>query len=187
MTCDKIKKDLMEHFSLSDDAVSLEVLAHLDSCSDCRDYHNSLYQLRTQLSPLGDITLTAEESSRLRNCLIAAVAGDNMSAPARRVSVWRLTATAMIVLVMVFMFSNRLPQAPGNYDDFEQLSLRNVDVDQIDSLFADTDANPLPTLLEPAVATYVVTQVQPGQADNLFENVSKEELDWLASNFKMEI
>jgi|GEM_PF-5333961 len=185
MTCDKIKNYLREHFGLPEGNIPPEIKAHLDSCSDCRDYHNSLYQLEAQLQPLGDITMTGEESSHLQNRLATAMKENNMAVPAKRVFAWRLATIAVMVFVMVMVFNNRQTQTPSSYDDLEQLSLSNVNVDQIDSLFADD--NLLPVLLEPATATYVVAQVPPGQADNLLENVSKEELEWLASNFKMEI
>jgi len=192
MNCKQIQEILQEHFLATGMELVPEVMAHLESCAECRSFHEELTALGCRLAPMAEISLTAEESARLESSLQEAIA----SSPHKRASVdlkrkrarIRL-ATSIAAVVLLAAASVTIDWSPDQVMQYplDDLDFRGATIEDIAPLFVNGENDLLPTVFEGESAFYLTQQVGPGQVDDIFENVTSEELDWLMKNLSVEI
>lgn len=193
MDCHRIKEFLQENFLATGYDFPAEVMEHLDGCPDCRAYYEELVSLGEKLDPISEISMTPEESMRFESELMPALeavdpAPTSYVAEGRIFSIARLALAAAAVLVMMVVSNNPdISSGLAILQNVDELQLSQVDDEDMALLFSNGDSDFIPSLFEEESATYITNQLQPGQADNILETISPEELEWLMENLTLEI
>jgi hypothetical protein len=193
MNCKQIQDILQERFLATGVELPSEVQTHLEGCAECRSFHEELVALGSRLAPMAEITLTTEESIRLESALRKAMALTTNDAAAfhprrKRARIIRL-ATSIAAVVLLVAASVTIDWSPDKAipHPLDDLDLSGATIEDIAPLFINGESDLVPTVIDGESAFYLTQQVGPGQADDIFENVTSEELDWLMKNLSVEI
>lgn len=193
MTCTRIKEYIQELFVSGGFELPQEIKEHLDSCHECRAFAEDLTALSRTLAPLGDIALTAEEAARLEADLSALFSAEArkpvaVSPEGKIAAIARMALAAAAVLILMMMpWDPDFPSQVNFMPNTDDLHLTRIDEMDMASLFTDGETDLLPSIVDNQSAVYLTDQVQPGQADDILEKLTPEELEWLMENVSMEI
>lgn len=188
MTCVQAKRMMDESFLAGGCHLPPEVEDHLGTCPECRAYYAQLQALGDTLAPLAGIALTPEEEAQLWAAVEGAAGADVSqefsSGKTRLFSFTRVlvTVAAVFVLMVIFLKSD-IPESPAFVFDVDDLQLTRVEIDDIAPLFVDGDSDLLPSLVDDESAGYLIQRIEPGQADDILEGITAEEIQWLTENF----
>jgi hypothetical protein len=170
-----------------------EAKAILDENLTATGFTDHTKRLTDLFDPLKDITLTDTESAVLEGRLHHAVdEADSLDAPYSRKnkisSITRLVFSAAAALViMLISFNNDPPAQLAINQRFNEIQLTQLSDNEILQLLMNGDADLLPSIVDQNSASYLTDQISPGQAEDIFETATTEELEWLLSNFNLEI
>jgi hypothetical protein len=193
MNCKHIQDILQEQFLATGMELPSEMQAHLKGCAECRSFHEELVALSSRLAPMADITLTEEETARLESSLQKAMASTTHDTAVfhpkrKRARIIRL-ATSIAAAVLLVAASVTIDWSPDQalQHPLDALDFSGATIEDIAPLFINGESDLVPTVIDGESAFYLTQQVGPGQVDDIFENVTSEEIDWLMKNLSVEI
>lgn len=193
MNCERVTNYLEENFVATGFDLPDDIREHIDACDRCRAYFGELVSLGDILEPMADIALTPDEVIRLnadldRSIDAAETSRSSYTSESRIFTLTRLAmAAAAVMLIMMVSLNGEFRSGSGLLQDIEELSIGSVESENLAGLFTNGDVEALPSLVEGDSASYITGQVQPGQADEIFETLTREELEWLMENLSVEI
>jgi hypothetical protein len=190
MNCARVTNFLEENFVSTGFDLPEEVQEHVDDCVRCRAYFKKLVSLGEKLEPMSDMAMTADEAARvhagLDRALEAVKSPLSSYIPENKIfTITRLAmAAAAVLLMMMVSLNGDFPSGTGLLQDIDDFELNSFETEDLAGLF-DTDA--IPSLIEGDSASYITDQIRPGQADDILETLTPEELEWLMDNLSVEI
>ena len=193
MDCQKVKEFIRDNFVLSGYDLPPDISGHLDQCSECRGEWEAMNILGEKLHSLSEISMSREETANLEaglnRALAAMDARPSSYAPEARIfSLARMALAAAAVLIMMAVsFGPDMPSGLAVLQNMDALQLSQVETDDMAMLLVNGESDMLPSLVDEESATYLTTQVKPGQVDDILETATPEELEWLMENLSMEI
>jgi hypothetical protein len=191
MTCHQVQDYLAENLTSDGLEMTPETKAHLDACADCAAFYREMQSLTSELAPAGEFCLSEVESARMHRGLAEKInlTRRTEDRAARRkilaLAPMALAVAAMVVLVIWQPWQKTVigPTLSAS----EELQIEHLRADDIIPMFSNSDAELLPSVVDTSTATYLTGQVKPGQADDILDSLSADELKWLEKNLAMEM
>ncbi len=193
MDCQKVKDFIRDNFMSTGYDLPRDITGHLDECTECRAYLEEMNILGAKLDPIAEISMSPEETidfeTGLNRAIEAADAEQSTYVPENRIfSLTRMALAAAAVLIMMAVsFNSDMTNGLAVLQNMDALQLSQVDTDDMAMMFVNGDSDLLPSLVEDESAAYLTDQIKPGQADDILDAVTAEELEWLMENLTMEI
>lgn len=190
MNCRKVQDELRENFDSSGRDLPSDFQTHLDGCPQCRAYAAELHTVSESLKSLGDLALTAEEVRRLEEGLAKGLLSEPAPIPVQKKErrlfpILRLAAVvAFIVLLAVHIEE---PPGPPEESMLSEITLDNIDPEILARMFYESGDLEDAAIIDRSLAGYITSQVGYGQADDIFDDLTEEELLWLSEHYTMGI
>jgi hypothetical protein len=192
MNCRHVEKWMNDNITSSGIELPDEIRNHVDSCDKCRAYYRELLGLLEKLDGLNSIMLTADESSQLIRKIETAI--DHSAQPDSKQSLIRWIATiarpalAVAAVLIITLFSTpHLPTDSTVSQEMEEVLPSRTGQENLLQLLLNGDLDYLSSLLDQSSISYITDQVKPGQVDDILNDISAEEMEWLMENLKVEI
>lgn len=193
MDCRQIKQFLDENFVATGFDLPDDIAGHVKDCGYCRDYYEELISLSASLDPIAEVSMTPDETAQFESGLFEAIEETEIAQPSyvpegRVFSIARMAlAAAAVLLMMVTSFNPDFPAEVAIMQNTEELQLTSVEAEDVALMFDNGDGVLIPSMLEDQSASFLTSQMQPGQAEDILDDVTAEELEWLMENLTMEI
>ncbi|MCP4566351.1 MAG: hypothetical protein GY841_02090 [FCB group bacterium] len=189
MNCQRVHDALDDGFTSAGIDVAADVHVHLEACAECKAYYDELTAMVELLHPLDNLELTPNESSTLMAGLEKAAERTDRKRPVYQWAAAILRPAMAVAMVMIIMFSAG-PNLPGLLvldADMENLEFSQTETEEILSYMINDNVDLVPELIDPGDAAYITGQVTSAQAEDIFDDLSTEEINWLMDNFTLEI
>ncbi|MDD4052203.1 MAG: hypothetical protein PHR28_09950 [candidate division Zixibacteria bacterium] len=169
-----------------------ETRAHIESCETCREYHEALIAFVGDAGVLAPESLTAEEAEKL----IVGVRREIASVPqvateTSIVHLWhwaiRPVAAAALILMVALMPGSRVTSTRSSDQRLQVMSMTEAENSDVMPQFLNGDIDQISRLLDTTSAMYITNQVHPAQAEDILDNTSTEELEYMLTNLSAEI
>ena len=197
MKCREIKEWLELNLTATGIELTPEVREHMGACDDCRAYYNELLKLIEEFEPVSNLTLNEDEAAFLEKNLAEKIDSIPIPVPAeKRRPMWaRLTSLvvrpAAALLSILLIASISMKQPPANYisDVGSEVISQNIsDTQDLDLVYSgDTDELMQNVLDDDSKIEYFTGQVPTYKAEEILNNMTAEEYQYLMKNLVMEI
>jgi hypothetical protein len=194
MECRSVRQMLDESCSVAGMFLDPDLHGHLETCPECRAYHDRLMELAWVFQPLDEVAMTAAEAERFDAHLQAALTDAGERGPAyatekKLFSLARVALAAVVVLALgLASYTVTPPENSTITDRFEQLQFPRAAAEEaMPLLFVNGDSDLLPSSVDQTSAAYLTGQVEPGQVFDILDSISTEEYEWLKENLTLEM
>lgn len=182
------------HLAVTSDGVRLdeETKAHIVSCSACREYYEALVAFAGEAMVSAPEGLTSEESERLAAGIERAIAGTpQIAARLTFIQVWhwavRPVAAAALILLVGLMPGSRMTSTQNSDQQLQVMSMTEAEKTDALPLLLNGDIDQISRLLDQTSAAYITSQVHPSQVEDILDNTSTEELEYMLTTLSAEI
>jgi hypothetical protein len=96
-------------------------------------------------------------------------------------------AAAAILIMMITSYNPDFPATPALVEGVDQWKPTGIETEDVAIMFANGESDLLTPVLDDESVSCLTRGLQPGQAEDILESVTPEELNWLLENITMEI
>lgn len=182
------------HLAVTSDGVRLdeETKAHIASCPDCREYYEALVAFAGDAKATATESLTSEEAERLTNGIARAIADVPQIATKKTVTqLWhwaiRPVAAAALILLVGLMPGSRMSSTQNSDQQLQVMSMTEAEKTDALPLLLNGDIDQISRLLDQTSAAYITDQVRPSQVEDILDDTSTEELEYMLTTLSAEI
>jgi hypothetical protein len=169
-----------------------ETRVHLESCGGCRDYYEALVAFAGDAGVLAPENLTALEAEKLVVAIKREIAVvPQVITETSIVHLWhwaiRPVAAAALILMVALMPGSRMTTTQSSDQQLQVMSMTEAENSDVMPLFLNGDIDQISRLLDTTSAMYITNQVHPAQVEDILDNTSTEELEYMLTNLSAEI
>lgn len=169
-----------------------ETQRHLESCGACKDYYDALVVFTADAGVLAPERLTAEEAETLVVGVRREIATvPQAAAETSIVHLWhwaiRPVAAAALILMVALMPGSRMTSTQNSDQQLQVMSMTEAENPDVLPLYLNGDIDQISRLLDTTSAMYITNQVHPSQVEDILDNTSTEELEYMLTNLSAEI
>ncbi len=166
----------------------------IETDPEAKAYYDELLLLSGRFTPLRHIAITADESESLLAGIEAEIETVASVTPSFAWSgllklLWQPAMAAVLLLIIVLLPQMQKSPEIANVAVTNTVTSVTTDIGETELalLLSDNEVESLSYLLDESTQSYITSQVEPGQAGDIFEQLSDEELQYLAENFTLEM
>lgn len=169
-----------------------ETKAHIASCPTCGRYYEALAVFVGEVAAADNVGLTADDAERLTARIERAISAVPQVSPRPTLlSAWpwviRPVAAAALILLVALMPASRLTSTQNADQQLQVMSMTEAeDADPL-PLLTNGDIDQVSRLLDQTSAAYITDQVRPSQVEDILDNTSTEELEFMLTTLSAEI
>ncbi len=192
MKCSQFRDWLNESLTVQGVKLTEAVGRHIDSCPDCGRYYHELQDLQAKLAPLEQIELTVAEQAKISGKLatsLSASALPQMEAPVRNLSGMFLRPILALAAVLAIAFGSWQNQThiSAIKPAVDEMELAGISGQELATIFVNGEIEEISTAIDQTSISYLANQISSRQAEDILEEVTDDEIDWLIDNLDMEI
>jgi hypothetical protein len=166
--------------------------AHLASCATCREYYETLVAFADGVQGLMPESLTAREAERLTLGLRKEIAVLPQNTAEPLFAHWwqwaiRPVAAAALILLVGLMPTNRISTTRSADQQLQVMSITEAENPDVLPQYLNGDIDQISRLLDQTSAAYITNQVRPSQVEDILDNTSTEELEYMLTNLSAEL
>lgn len=182
------------NLAVTSDGVGLdtETTAHIEACPVCREYYEALLVFAGEAKATATESLTSEEAERLATGIARAIADVPQIATKKIVvQVWhwaiRPVVAAALILLVGLMPGSRMSSTQHSDQQLQVMSMTEAEKTDALPLLLNGDIDQVSRLLDQTSAAYITNQVRPSQVEDILDNTSTEELEYMLTTLSAEI
>ncbi len=168
-----------------------ETKRHLESCVVCREYCEALAALAGDARVLTPESLTALETEELVVVIRREiVALPQITDDSSLVHWWqwaiRPVAAAALILMVALTPGSRMTSTQSSGQQLEMMSMAEAENSDVLPFMLNGDIDQISRLLDQTSAAYITNQVHPAQVEDILDNTSTEELEYMLTTLLSE-
>jgi len=169
-----------------------ETRTHIESCPAWREYVDSLAAFTDEAGAMTSAALTVEEAEKMVVGIkreIAAAAQESVDRDGFRIWQWaiRPAAAAALILLVGLMPGSRMSTTQNADQQLQVMSMTEAEKTDALPLLLNGDIDQVSRLLDQTSAAYITDQVRPSQVEDILDNTSTEELEYMLTTLSAEI